>query len=346
MPAPARNLTGRRLRYLLPICGALLLAASLTAVLWVLDHTRLRHDHFVERRGELQRAREEPIIREGRGYSSQAVRLEADTGLAVYLRVLRPTQAEGPLPLMVVLGGHRTGQDAVDLIGNPGNVVVAALDYPYHGPIGIYSLAEFIRALRLMQQGLLDTPPAVSLAMDWLSQQPWVDADHAELVGVSFGTPFVAVAGALDERFRRVWVIHGGAGNQRWIEHNLGARVESAFWRPSAAWLLHILAYGASFDTEYWIERIAPRPLVVIGATDDDRLPRDKVERLYAAAGEPRELIWTQGAHVDPRRPEIVQALLSIVRERMAAKAPDEDDAAGVAQAEHAGDPGDPGDPR
>ncbi len=330
MPAATAGHRSHWLRTTLLSLGALLLLVTLLALVWVLDLTRPRHAHFTERQGALVEASVAPAVRETQAYSSKAVRLVADTGLAVDLRVLRPADAAGPLPLMVVLGGHRTGRDAVDLIGDPGHVIVAALDYPYHGPSSIRTLGEFLRALRLLQQGLLDTPPAVSLALDWLTQQPWVDGSHSELVGVSLGTPFVAVAGALDERFRRVWIIHGGAGNQGWIEYNLGSRVASAFWRSVTARVLHLLAYGSTFDTEAWVARIAPRPLVVVGATDDERLPRHKVERLYHAAGQPRELIWTQGAHVDPRRPDIVQALLAIVRERMETPAAEDDGQAGM----------------
>ncbi len=310
------------LRYLLLAAAGMLSLLALLAVWWLLDHARPRHDHFVERKGTLVDVRAAPAVRESDEYTSQGVRLVADTGLAVDLRVLRPAADNGPLPLMVVLGGHRTGQDAVDLVGDPGNVVVAALDYPYDGPTRIRNLRQFLPALRLMQQGLLDTPPAVSLALDWLMVQPFVESSQVELVGVSLGTPFVAVAGALDKRFARVWIIHGGAGNKGWIEYNLGSRVPSTFWRPHMARLLHLLAYGPSFDTKNWVRQIAPRPVIVIGATDDERLPRHKVEQLHAAAGEPRELIWTQGAHVDPRRPDIVQALLAIVKQRMDARPP------------------------
>lgn len=75
--------------------------------------------------------------------------------------------------------------------------------------------------------------------------------------------------------------------------------------------------HGPSFDTEHWVARIAPRPLIVIGATEDNRLPQEKVRRLYDAAGEPRELHWTDGPHVGPGRPEIVQQLLALIRGRM-----------------------------
>ena len=307
---------GRVLLRTATVVLSLLVIAGIGAALWVLDHTRLRHDHFEARHGVLVDAAVGELQREGEGYYSQAVSLEADTGLAVDLRVLRPYGDE-PRPLMVVLGGHRTGQDAVQLIGDPGDVVVAALDYPYHGPDSMRTIPAIIRGVGAIQRGLLDTPPAVSQALDWLIEQPWVDADRVELVGVSLGTPFVAVAGALDERFRRVWVIHGGAGNAGWIEHNIDRRVGAGWMQRPLAHLAHTLAYGASFDTEWWVSRIAPRELVVIGATDDERLPAHKVKRLYHAAGQPRELIWTEGQHVDPRRPDIVQDLLAIVRKRM-----------------------------
>ena len=314
--ADQRRRPGRVLLRAATVVLSLLVIAGIGAALWVLDHTRLRHDHFEERRGALVNAAVGELTREGQGYYSQAVSLEADTGLAVNLRVLRPCGDE-PRPLMVVLGGHRTGQDAVRLIGDPGDVVVAALDYPYDGPDSMRTIPAIIRGVGAIQRGLLDTPPAVSQALDWLVQQPWVDTERVELVGVSLGTPFVAVAGALDERFGRVWVIHGGAGNAGWIEHNIDRRVGAGWLQRPLAHLTHTLAYGASFDTEWWVSRIAPRELVVIGATDDERLPAHKVERLYGAAGEPRELIWTRGQHVDPRRPDIVQELLAIVRERM-----------------------------
>jgi hypothetical protein len=114
-----------------------------------------------------------------------------------------------------------------------------------------------------------------------------------------------------------VWFIHGGAGNRGWIEHNLQNRIPQDWLRPLVASLAHLLAHGSSFDTEYWVARIAPRPVVVVGARDDERLPEAKVMKLYDAAGAPKELVWTEGGHVDPRRPELVRALLDIVRARL-----------------------------
>lgn len=299
--------------------AVLVLTGLALAGWWLADHSRPRHGEFIERRGALVKAETEAVSVEPGGFTSQAVHLAADSGLRVDARVLRPAVEHGPLPVVVLLGGHRTGRDAVALVGHPGGAVMIALDYPYHGPVRIRSTASFFRGIRAIQEALLDTPPAASLALDWLATQDWADTSRAELVGVSFGAPFVTVAGALDERFRRVWIIHGGAGNRGWIEHNLGKRIPQDWLRPLAAWLVHLLIYGSTFDTEEWVARISPRPVVIIGAREDERLPEHKVEKLYAAARDPKELLWTGGGHVDPRRPDLVQALLDIVRHRIEA---------------------------
>jgi dienelactone hydrolase len=302
---------------------ALLVVSFASAAWWLADHARPRHDEFVERRGAHHGVELEEISHEAGGFTSQGVRLTADSGLRFYASVLRPAAEHEPLPVVVLLGGYRTGRDAVRLVGHPGNAVMVALDYPYDGPMEIRSATSFARSTSAIQQALLDTPPATSVLLDWLSTQPWADVSQAELVGVSFGAPFVAVAGALDERFRRVWIIHGGAGNRDWIEHNLQVHVPQAWLRPFAAAMIHLLIYGASFDTEDWVAQIAPRPVVIIGAREDERVPEHMVKNLYRAAKPPKELIWTEGGHVDPRRPDLVQALLDIVRDRIVKSPPE-----------------------
>jgi hypothetical protein len=194
---------------------------------------------------------------------------------------------------------------------------VAALNYPYHGPTKPRGWRQILGTIPAAQQALLDTPPAVSLALDWLVEQPWVDRTRVELVGASLGVPFAAVAGALDPRFRRVWLIHGAADNRGLFEHNLRSRIANGWLRAGAADLLYLLAYGPTLEPDRWVPRIAPRPVVIIGATDDERLPRANVERLYAAAGEPKELLWTQGRHIEPSRPQVLRQLLEAVQSRV-----------------------------
>jgi len=274
---------------------------------------------FTEHRGALREANVSAPVVAGEGFVGQAVGLISDLGLAVNLRVLRPAAAEGRLPLVIVLGGHRTGRDAVDVLGNPGRMAVAALDYPYHGPERLRGWRQILGQVPAIQQGLLDTPPAISLALDWLMEQPWVDPARIELMGVSLGVPFVAVAGANDRRFKRVWLIHGGVDNREWLENRLESRIANDHLRHAAAGLLHGLAHGNSFNTGEWVAKISPRPVIIVGASEDEQMPRESVEQLYAAALAPKELQWSTGGHVRPQRVEIVRQLLSLVRNRILA---------------------------
>lgn len=309
----------RKLAIFLRVAAAAGLVLSLAIVVWLAAEPDYHAGDFLARRGSLARCELEPERVETGGFVSQNVRLTADTGLQVELRVLRPAGAERR-PLAVLLGGHRTGREAVQLLGSPGNLAIAALNYPYAGPDRPRGWRQILSAVLPARQALRDTPSAVLLAADWLLQQSWVDPSRVEVVGVSLGVPFAVVAAALEPRFNRLWCIHGGAGLREWTDHNLARRVPNGWWRNLLARVIHRAARGSLFEPENWIARVAPRPVVVIGARDDRRLPERLVERLHAAAAEPRELLWTEGDHVD-RQPGSVRELVSLVLERMDAAA-------------------------
>jgi hypothetical protein len=315
MPTSARPCGTRHwLRRSIWLCLVLAIGVVLVGLVELL---RPRHAYFESRHGNLVEAKVTAEAAETAVFICEIVELRADNGLSVSLRVLRPKTSAGPLPLIVLLAGHRTGSNAVGLIGDPGAVAVAALDYPYQGPQKLKGFWQTVTTVPKIRQALLDTPPAVSLAVDWLIAQPWVDTRRVELVGASLGTPFAAVAGALDQRFSRVWLIHGGARNREWLEGTLRRKIGQPALRRTAASVVLAFAHGASFDTKYWVARIAPRPLVIVGANDDESLSRENVERLYEAAGEPKKLLWTRGGHVTRQRTEVLQQLLAIVRENM-----------------------------
>jgi cephalosporin-C deacetylase-like acetyl esterase len=255
------------------------------------------------------------------------VRLESSTGLRVNMRVVRPKTAPGEtLPVIIVMGGEGTGKDAVDLVGAPQGVAYLALDYPYEGDQELDAFWESLAAIPGIQQAFLDSPPAMSLALDWALQQAWVDPDHVELVGASLGVPFTAVAGALDTRFTRVWLLHGGAENVPWVMHVGRRYVENEFLRGLLARGALLLVYGNSFETLDWIPEIAPRPLVIVAARDDDFVPPEAQQPFVeaAATSEHIEIVWTEGRHIRPTRREELQQLLDIVLSRIDVRKPAE----------------------
>ena len=276
-----------------------------------------KHDYFLERRGTL--VRQDILELSENAVVRKTVQLESSTGLRVDMRLMRPATEPGEtLPVIVVMGGEGTGKDAVDLVGTPRGIAYLALDYPYRGSQELDAFWESVAAIPAIQQAFLDSPPAMSLAVDWLQQQPWFDQDNVELVGASLGVPFTAVAGAIDERFTGVWLLHGGAENVPWVMHAGRRYIENEFLRGIAARGALLLVYGNSFRTMDWIPRIAPRPLVIVAAKDDDFVPHEAQQPFIAAAeSEFIELVWTEGQHIRPTRREELRQLLDVVLSRV-----------------------------
>ena len=296
------------------------LAFVTVVVIYAIELASSKRDYFVERAGHIDAVRViETRIDQGR---SDTLHLVADTGLEVDMRVLRPAgEIEGRLPVLILVGGHQTGKDAVDLVGAPTNMVFAAIDYPNAEGTVINGFWQAMEAIPRIQSVFVDTPPALSLALSWLLDQPWVDPDRVELIGVSLGVPFAAAAGGVDERFSRVWLIHGGADNVSWVKHMGRKAIPNETLRGIVARAALFLVYNESLEARDWIPEIAPRPLVVIAARNDDFVPPEAQAPFIAAAKQDHvELIWTEGLHIQPKRTDELNQLLEIVLARVRAE--------------------------
>jgi hypothetical protein len=272
--------------------------------------------HFVARRSALASAVEGDPIVDG-GYVLTPVRVTATSGLALDLMVRRAIadSAAGPLPLAVILGGHYTGRQAAARLGETPGVLVATLSYPYTGDPRPDALT-FLRDIPKIRLAFLDTPPAVMLALDYLSTRPDVDPSRTEAIGVSLGVPFISIAGALDPRFTRVWALHGSGGSYAPLEANMKREIGFAPLRILAAGIATVIINGPRLDPVNWVPRIAPRPFIMVNASEDERLPRPAVDALHESARDPKELIWMSGKHIHSDR-ETIQKLVEIVMGRM-----------------------------
>ncbi|MGI9237270.1 MAG: alpha/beta hydrolase family protein [Woeseiaceae bacterium] len=299
--------------FLLPVL--LVLTLVLTWLRW--ESAQPRDDWFGERQGRIAKIETETSTIHS-GQLSESVSLVSDTGLKVSFRVIRKKNRTSALPVLLVLGGHRTGRDAVDLFGDSGNRAIVAMDYPYEGPERLRGLIATVKAIPVVRSAFLDTVPAVSLVLDWLLAQSWVDNDRVVIVGASLGVPFAAAVAARDTRITAAILVHGAADNRLWIEVQVARRIETDALHYPLSNVLNWLAYGPLFDTRKFVAMIAPRPVVIVGATEDERAPPGQAEVLFEAAGEPKRLRYTEGRHVQPGRAEIVADLLRVADEELA----------------------------
>ena len=250
------------------------------------------------------------------------MKLRAESGIEVELTVKRPLadgNAKARRPIALVLGGHRTARSAVKFIPDAGEMIVAALSYPYAGEPHPDAL-EFVRDIPNIRRAFLDTPPAIMLALDYLLAQPDVDPNWVEVVGVSLGGPFVTIAAALNERISRVWVVHGSAGSYRPLEVSMRREIPVPGIRHAAA-ALSALIINPRMAPEKWVHRVAPRPFMMVNARDDERMPRELVERLFEGANQPKSIVWLPGGHVRSNA-AVLKPLVDTVVAMMASRPP------------------------
>ena len=303
-----------RARRMRRIVFAALIAGTLS-VAGVAYLTRDPMPHFVERRSALANVVVGDSIVDP-DYVLTPARVIATSGLAVDLMFRRPrADSSGRLPLALILGGHYTGRKAVDLLGPTPGVAIAALSYPFTGDPRPDALT-FLREIPKIRGAFLDTPPAVMLALDYLTRLPGIDTTRIEAIGVSLGAPFMTIAGALDPRLSRVWVLHGSGGSYVPLEANMKRNIPVPVVRQIAAGIANVIINGPRLDPVHWVDDIAPRPFVMVNASDDERLPRRAVDALYESAREPKEIVWMPGQHIHSDR-ETIQKLVSIVMSRV-----------------------------
>ncbi|MBT8134410.1 MAG: hypothetical protein KJO03_07860 [Gammaproteobacteria bacterium] len=272
-------------------------------------------DEFYQRKGSLQSVEIEREWQQGDSILRH-ITLQSDSGLKVKMttRFPRESTAQGH-PLVLILGGKRTGRDAVHLVSQQLPIALAALSYPDLDNWVVEGVKRY--DVRQYQQTERDTAPAVLLALDYLLAQPSVDKQQVELVGVSLGAFFVSMPAALDERITRTWLVHGAGEPEKVIAHRLKGRIESDVLRSFVAWVSARLLAVESFRPENWLSRISPRKLVFINARDDEQLPLSSVEALHRSASQPYEVIWTEGQHIETGSDEVVQKLVNLVMQRV-----------------------------
>ncbi|HUF66259.1 MAG TPA: hypothetical protein VMM17_09800 [Gemmatimonadaceae bacterium] len=271
---------------------------------------------MLERRSTLVHVAEGELMAAD-SHTVQVVRLQAASGLTVDLTVKRHiADSVGKYPLAVILGGHRTGKDAVRLLENTRGVVATAVSYPYTGDPRPYA-AQLARDIPRIRRAFLDTPPALMLALDYLLSRDDVDVARTEGIGVSLGAPFIVIAGALDPRFSRIWVVHGSGGSFAPLQHNMREHISFAPLRYAAAGLTNLIISGPRLAPERWAAKVGNRSFVMINALDDERMPPGAVQSLFAAAAEPKEMIWMPGGHVRSVT-EAVKPLVDTVMARIA----------------------------
>jgi fermentation-respiration switch protein FrsA (DUF1100 family) len=216
----------------------------------------------------------------------------------------RPTATHAAAPALLVAGGRRTGRRAVLYLDTTFTGVALSCDYPWAELARLRGWRLIARLPRLRAE-IVATPEAMVLAATYLQRR----AGDRPLValGASLGVPPVAAWAARDARPRAVALLYGGGELWRLFAANLEDDVKPAWLRPIVARTLGALL--SPIEPVRTVGAIAPRPLLVIASDEDPWIPRESVEALYAAARDPKRLIWLTGVHMRTGDQALLKAL-------------------------------------
>jgi len=201
--------------------------------------------------------------------------------------LLLPPAGSGPFPLVLLQHGAGGSKDAEYLgpVREPWarrGVAVASIDFPLHGERASAKLSELLLAtlatpqrargdgLALFTELARQAVNDLARAVDALGELPEIDSGRVAYAAFSLGAMLGSLYIPYDARVRAAALAVGGAG--------IG---------PSA------------LDPTSHIAGFAPRPLLFVNASRDERIPRSAAEALHAAARDPKEVVWFDAGHSD-----------------------------------------------
>jgi predicted esterase len=266
--------------------------------------TRDFQPHFLDRKGALISVSEVQIEKRA-DFEMLHIVLGDDRGLEVEGHLKVPTRCDGPYRTLVILGGIRTGRRTIEYLGDTGDWLVVALDYPYGGKRSGLSYGEFLVAFPQMRRAVLDTVPAGMLAVDYLLQRGDADDERILLAGGSFGAMFAPAMAAADDRISAVAIFFGAGDLDVLIDTNL-----DLWWplKPIVSWIGSVVV--SPLEPLKYVGRISPRPVFMLNGTEDPAMPEFCCVALHDAAGQPKTIRWLPLGHVDIRSSEFHRQVL------------------------------------
>lgn len=199
--------------------------------------------------------------------------------------ILLLPKTEGRVPVVVLV--HGMGGSKEQMLDRFGRAIVDAgaaafafdAIYQKERSKGAPSARDITGFTEMFRSAVVDARRGI----DYLRTRKDVDAKRVALLGLSFGSGVVAVAGAVDARFRQVTLLLGG---------------DTARFRAE-------IPGGSSDEVEFvittnFVPHISPRSLLMFSGKNDPVVKPEVAEKLFVISKEPKELVWMESEHNIP----------------------------------------------
>lgn len=241
--------------------------------------------------------------------------LGTESAGTIRLTTSRPAEWDGaPLPLAFVLGGLRTGRDALAFVDTHGPNLLVGYEYPYSQQTWYESAKPFqIPAIRA---AVLSVPAQVTLARRHLAAEG-TDPARSALLGYSFGALFVPGVQRLASEdgagFDALVLAYGGADVASLLDANI--KLGAPTLRRALAWTGATLV--RPMEPALHLPHLEGSFLVIRGERDE-KIPSRSSRRLAELTPEPKEVVSLQAGHMGPHDPELTASVVRISQDWLA----------------------------
>jgi fermentation-respiration switch protein FrsA (DUF1100 family) len=197
--------------------------------------------------------------------------------------ILQLPRRDAPAPAVLLLHGFTSRKE--DMATSMGRALVSrgvaglSIDLPMHGQrVGAgrrLSMADPLSLVEIWRRALREA----GLAVAYLAEHGAIDSARIAIAGYSLGAYLSVCLAAVEPRICAVALTAGGD-------------------LPSSIPFLPLIR--TIVDPCDAVQRLAGRPLLLMNGKRDPRILPAQANRLFAAAGEPKEQRWYDGGHWPP----------------------------------------------
>ncbi|NSW56509.1 MAG: alpha/beta hydrolase [Armatimonadetes bacterium] len=294
----------RRVRGVAAFVGFVLIlglhaSVSLAQPTWEQLQAAYAYDHSLP----LEPVAEEPV--DLGVFTAQTVRFKSVNDQTVPCTVCKPKNVEKPPVILSLhgLGGSR--QDVLRIAAPllcPLGVAIVGIDAQLHGDRKVEGqkiLSGGVDATTgAFRQTIIDNMRAV----DYIQSREDLDAERVSLLGVSMGGIMGSIVAALDTRIKAAClVVAGGDLVTMFARTAIGDAEEM---RAAIGDIGQFRASLAIIEPLNFVGHISPRPLFMVNGRTDKIVPPECGQALFAAAGEPKSIVWYESdnmmGHIPP----------------------------------------------
>jgi fermentation-respiration switch protein FrsA (DUF1100 family) len=266
------------------------------------DYTEI----FLKRKGNLESVKDSLIYEDDKSRKFYVI-LKSSSNLKIDCYIKIPKTLRKTYPAIILIAGMNTGKRAIDFTFVD-DIVLISFDYPYYGSkqLNYWGVAKNAIEIR---DAIFNSVSGTILVVDYLKKFDIIDKSKICVLGLSFGTAFAVIASAIDERIKATALVHGGGDNASLIAYNV--KVGSNFVRNVFGKIADFII--APMEPLRYIDKISPRPLLLLNATDDERIPLKNIELLHQKAKEPKKIVWIESKHMHTKNVELINKITEVV---------------------------------